>query len=336
MKEMPRSLHYGSATFDGEFQSARRDDGLEVRFTRSESRLLHHMVRNAGRVLSRNQLLDAVSEPGSDKSDRNIDFAINRLRRKLNDSPQDPKFIATRYGEGYIWVAKAASTRPPATAAHVVLGPFHGVNHIGAFKSLATGFGHTFHMRIAKHFGPSRKVVLDPECPPRTSFEDDCPEIAVDFTFLADEDGLECVFHATAFRTGRLLCVVRHRIAEAEGALDDRLTTADALADRIASEIWKSLAVQPETHEPLPLSMHIASVSLTGELPIDLRQVVVCRAIALMGGKALLEDLDRRVVVASRRMHHREVVVGLRQRRVIEDQALIQLPRLGGAPQLGQ
>lgn len=265
MKEMPRSLHYGSATFDDEFQSARRDDGLEVRFTRSESRLLHHMVRNAGRVLSRNQLLDAVSEPGSDKSDRNIDFAINRLRRKLNDSPQDPKFIATRYGEGYIWVAKAASTRPPATAAHVVLGPFHGVNHIGAFKSLATGFGHTFHMRFAKHFGPSRKVVLDPECPPRTSFEDDCPEIAVDFTFLADEDGLECVFHATAFRTGRLLCVVRHRIAEAEGALDDKLTTADALADRIASEIWKSLAVHPETHEPLPLSMHNASASLTGE-----------------------------------------------------------------------
>src|SRR5690606_33657396 len=160
----------GPAVFDEAFLSALREDGLEVRFTRSESKLLAYMVRNAGRIMSRNQLLDALSEPGSDKRDRNIDFTINRLRRKLNDDPKSPRFIATRYGEGYIWIAKASRGRPLASGAHVVVGPLRGLSHIGAYKALATGFGPSFHMCFAWHFGPARKVVLDPECPPSGSF----------------------------------------------------------------------------------------------------------------------------------------------------------------------
>lgn len=264
MNDSTNSCQIGSATFDGEFQSALRDDGLEVRFTRSESRLLAYMVRNAGRLLSRNQLLDAVSEPGSDKSDRNIDFTINRLRRKLNDDPKNPRFIATRYGEGYVWVAKAASGRPLASGAHVVIGPLRGLSHIGEFKSLATDFGRAFRMRLGKHFGPARKVVLDPDCPPSSSFGNDCPELAIDLTFLVDSHWLECVFRATAFRTGKLHCVLRHRVADSHITLDKQLATADSLADQIASQIWRKLAVQLEMPEPLPLQLHKASASLTG------------------------------------------------------------------------
>lgn len=264
MNDSTNSCQIGSATFDGEFQSALRDDGLEVRFTRSESRLLHHLVRNAGRLLSRNQLLDAISEPGSDKSDRNIDFTINRLRRKLNDDPKNPRFIATRYGEGYVWVAKSASGRPLASGAHIVIGPLRGLSHIGEFKSVATRFGRAFQLCLGRHFGPARRVMFDPECPPSSAFGNDCPELAVDLTFLVDAHGLDCVLRATAFRTGKLYCVLRHRIAEAETALDERLGTVDALADQIASQIWRKLAVQPEMSEPLPLQLHKASASLTG------------------------------------------------------------------------
>jgi hypothetical protein len=264
MNDKTRLLRLGSASFDDAFQSALRDDGLEVRFTRSESRLLAHMVRNAGRVLSRNQLLDAISEPGSDKSDRNIDFTINRLRRKLNDDPKNPRFIATRYGEGYIWVAKALSGRPLASGAYVVVGPLRGLSHIGAFKSFAIGFARTFELRLGRHFSPDRKVVLDPDCPPRSSFGDDCPEIAVDLTFLCDGVGLDCVFRARAFRAGRLFCVERHRIATAEDQVAGQLATADALADRIASSIWRNLAAHVEHHEPLPVQLHRASATLVG------------------------------------------------------------------------
>jgi len=264
MNGKTRLLRLGSASFDEAFQSALRDDGLEVRFTRSESRIIAHMVRNAGRVLSRNQLLDAISEPGSDKSDRNIDFTINRLRRKLNDDPKNPRFIATRYGEGYIWVAKAVSGRPLASGAYVVIGPLRGLNHIGAFQSFVTGFARTFEVRLGRHFSPDRKVVLDPDCPPRSSFGDDCPEIAVDLTFLCDSAGLDCVFRARAFRTGRLFCVERHRIASTRDQVAGQLATADALADRMASSVWRNLAIHAEHHEPLPVQLHRASATLVG------------------------------------------------------------------------
>lgn len=254
----------GPATFDSDFRSAIRDDGLEVKFTRSESRLLNQLVRNAGRVLSRNQLLDAVSEPGSDKNDRNIDFSINRLRRKLNDDPKNPRFIATRYGEGYIWVAKAARGRPPASDAHVVVGPLRGLNRIGQFRSLATAFSHTFQAHLAKHFGSAHKVFLDPECPPRSAFGESCPEFAIDLTFLADASGLDCVFRAIGFRTDQIFCVVRRRIASAEAELGNSLALAEQLADQIASEIWRKLAVQPERPEPLPVQLHKASASMIG------------------------------------------------------------------------
>lgn len=261
--QSPRQL--GRAIFFEGFLSALRDDGLEVRFTRSESRLLAYMVRNAGRVLTRNQLLDEVSEPGSDKSDRNIDFTINRLRRKLNDDPKSPRFIATRYGEGYVWIAKAPSGRPSARGAHVVIGPIRGLNHVGGHKLLATSFGHTLQTRLSKHFS-GRKVVLDPDCPPRSAFGEDCPEIAIDLTFLADDRGLDCLFRASLFRTGKLLCVVRRRIADAASARDGQLAAADLLAGHISSEIWRNLAVQSEIREPLPIQLHKASTSLTGGL----------------------------------------------------------------------
>jgi DNA-binding response OmpR family regulator len=54
---------------------------------------------------SRQALLDVVSGPGSDASDRSVDYLVSRLRRKLGDSARRPRYIATHYGEGYIWIA---------------------------------------------------------------------------------------------------------------------------------------------------------------------------------------------------------------------------------------
>lgn len=59
------------------------------------------------------------------------------MRRKLNDDPKNPRFIATRYGEGYIWVAKAASERPLASGAYVVVGPIRGLGVCGIASKLA-------------------------------------------------------------------------------------------------------------------------------------------------------------------------------------------------------
>jgi DNA-binding response OmpR family regulator len=73
-----------------------------VSLTHPEFRRLETLLAADGRVLSRDQLLDAVY--GSDQSeilDRTIDVHIRRLRDKLGDDPDTPRYVATVRGAGY-------------------------------------------------------------------------------------------------------------------------------------------------------------------------------------------------------------------------------------------
>jgi two-component system, OmpR family, phosphate regulon response regulator PhoB len=90
--------------------------GSAVQLTHVEFRLLQTLLEADGRVLSRDQLLDAVW--GSDEADvldRTIDVHIRRLRDKLGDDPEAPRYVATVRGSGY----RSAPTQPvtPATSA---------------------------------------------------------------------------------------------------------------------------------------------------------------------------------------------------------------------------
>jgi DNA-binding response OmpR family regulator len=79
-----------------------RQSGRPVDLTKIEFRLLQVLLEADGRVLTRNQLLDAVY--GSDQTeilDRTIDVHIRRLRDKLADDPDDPRYLATVRGVGY-------------------------------------------------------------------------------------------------------------------------------------------------------------------------------------------------------------------------------------------
>eukprot|EP01031_Cornospumella_fuschlensis_P048315 gene48315-biopygen38687 len=135
----PKGLAFGDILLDRSCLFAHRD-GKQIRFTRSERSLLLALSRNPHRLMRRSQLLDVVASTDSDTSDRNVDFLINRLRAKLGDSARAPRYIATQYGEGYVWIATqvpAAPPRPgPAAApkllAIVAVGPRRGqggVNH---------------------------------------------------------------------------------------------------------------------------------------------------------------------------------------------------------------
>ena len=76
--------------------------GTPVSLTHVEFRLLQTLLEADGRVLSRDQLLDAVY--GADQSevlDRTIDVHIRRLRDKLGDDPEAPRYVATVRGAGY-------------------------------------------------------------------------------------------------------------------------------------------------------------------------------------------------------------------------------------------
>jgi DNA-binding winged helix-turn-helix (wHTH) protein len=110
-----RTLSFGDLVLDETCLFARRN-GLTIQFTRSERALLLALSRNPRRLMRRNRLLDEIAASESDSSDRNIDFLINRLRTKLGDSARSPKYIATQYGEGYVWVAEPLPAKPESAA----------------------------------------------------------------------------------------------------------------------------------------------------------------------------------------------------------------------------
>jgi two-component system, OmpR family, alkaline phosphatase synthesis response regulator PhoP len=77
-------------------------DGAPVQLTHVELRLLQTLLEADGRVLTRDQLLDAVwGEDQADVLDRTIDVHIRRLRDKLGDDPDAPRWVATVRGTGY-------------------------------------------------------------------------------------------------------------------------------------------------------------------------------------------------------------------------------------------
>ena len=80
-------------------------DGREVALTRAESALLIAFVRNPGRVLSRDQLSQAIAGHGEELYGRSIDMHVGRLRRKIEPDPKAPRFIITVSGAGYKFAA---------------------------------------------------------------------------------------------------------------------------------------------------------------------------------------------------------------------------------------
>jgi DNA-binding response OmpR family regulator len=76
--------------------------GAPVSLTTAEFRLLAALIGANGRVLTREQLLDALHGLGeAEVLDRAIDAHVRRLRDKLNDEPERPRFVATVRGVGY-------------------------------------------------------------------------------------------------------------------------------------------------------------------------------------------------------------------------------------------
>ncbi len=80
----------------------RDPDGVLVPLTSGEFGLLHAFIDHAGRVLSRDQLLDLTRGRTAGPFDRAVDVQLSRLRRKIEADPKDPQLIKTIRGDGYI------------------------------------------------------------------------------------------------------------------------------------------------------------------------------------------------------------------------------------------
>jgi two-component system alkaline phosphatase synthesis response regulator PhoP len=78
-----------------------RRNGTPVELTATEFRLITYLVRSSGRVLSREQLLDAVWGAGTFASDRIVDNHIANLRKKIEADTANPRYLKNVRGLGY-------------------------------------------------------------------------------------------------------------------------------------------------------------------------------------------------------------------------------------------
>ena len=82
-------------------------DGKSLSLTALEFDLLLCLTRSAGKVLTRDTLLDEIAGRNYDVFDRSIDVHISSLRRKLGDDSKNPRFIKTVRSVGYMLVPQA-------------------------------------------------------------------------------------------------------------------------------------------------------------------------------------------------------------------------------------
>jgi len=95
-----RSLSYADIEIDGESLTA-SVEGVELRLTPAEFRLMQAFVHNPGRVFTRDQLLTVASGGSPEVSDRSIDSHIKNLRKKLLACSKTRVRIRAVYGVGY-------------------------------------------------------------------------------------------------------------------------------------------------------------------------------------------------------------------------------------------
>jgi DNA-binding response OmpR family regulator len=81
-----------------------RLEGRPLDLTAAEIELLGLLVRNRGRVLTRERILEATRGLDCEAYDRSIDVLVSRLRQKLGDDPRHPVFIKTVRGLGYRFI----------------------------------------------------------------------------------------------------------------------------------------------------------------------------------------------------------------------------------------
>jgi DNA-binding response OmpR family regulator len=97
-----KTLRFGRLEIDRE-QRAVRVDGQERALTSYQFDLLVALAESAGRVLSRESLMQRVRGEALEAFDRSIDVHVSRLRAAVEDDPRHPRRILTVRGVGYVF-----------------------------------------------------------------------------------------------------------------------------------------------------------------------------------------------------------------------------------------
>jgi DNA-binding response OmpR family regulator len=80
--------------------------GKDLGLTTTEFETLAFFMKNPGAVLNRDQIMEYLKGIECEAFNRSVDIAMSRLRKKLGDSAEKPKYFKTVWGTGYLFIAK--------------------------------------------------------------------------------------------------------------------------------------------------------------------------------------------------------------------------------------
>ena len=100
-----RRRRFGALTIDFHRRRAFLN-GRDADLTTSEFAALDLLVRHVGKVLDRDEIMQALRGVESEHFNRVVDVTMSRLRQKLGDDAKHPQFIKTIWGTGYMFVAR--------------------------------------------------------------------------------------------------------------------------------------------------------------------------------------------------------------------------------------
>ena len=95
-------LRFGRLEIDRDARCV-RVDGAQRSLTAYQFTLLVALAERAGRVLSRDALMDLVKGEALEAFDRSIDVHVSRIRAAIEEDPKRPRRILTVRGAGYVF-----------------------------------------------------------------------------------------------------------------------------------------------------------------------------------------------------------------------------------------
>ncbi|WP_018633748.1 response regulator [Neomegalonema perideroedes] len=101
----PEILRFGRLEIDKGSRAARLD-GASCDLTGHQFDILAVLAENAGRILSRERILDLVRGGGGEVFDRSIDVHVSRIRAAIEEDPKHPRRILTLRGAGYLFARR--------------------------------------------------------------------------------------------------------------------------------------------------------------------------------------------------------------------------------------
>ena len=106
-EQAQQALRFGSLTIDPNTRTVRLNDAI-CELTAYQFDLLHTLAQRAGRVLTRDQIMEAVRGRELEAFDRSIDVHIGRIRQAIETDVKNPQRILTVRGVGYVLAKEQA------------------------------------------------------------------------------------------------------------------------------------------------------------------------------------------------------------------------------------